>query len=159
MQLIWGFAGRTYHIVGNLILLLIYYCFSKHYFFHSFLSLYTARPSFEYYRHVYFVHLGLQDESLQVTISRLPWGSFTCTGGDFPCIGDIQLTSQSEGRCNYLMSSLQMTLEKWCSDIYSSLQGCGNTMSNLVPFCSGQVWNIYLLVLGKVWTNIIQFYI
>ena len=30
-------------------------------------SLYTARPSFEYYRQVYFVHSGLQDESLQVT--------------------------------------------------------------------------------------------
>ena len=37
-----------------------------------FLSLYTARPSFEYYRQVYFVHSGLQDESLQVTISKLP---------------------------------------------------------------------------------------
>ena len=36
-----------------------------------FLSLYTARPSSEYYRHVYFVHPGLQDESLQVTISKL----------------------------------------------------------------------------------------
>ena len=32
------------------------------------LSLYTARPSFEYYRQVYFVHSGLQDESL----SKLP---------------------------------------------------------------------------------------
>ena len=38
----------------------------------SFLSLYTARPSFEYYQQVYFVHSGLQDESLQVTISKLP---------------------------------------------------------------------------------------
>ena len=37
-----------------------------------FLSLYTARPSFEYYRQVYYVHSGLQDESLQVTISKLP---------------------------------------------------------------------------------------
>ena len=37
-----------------------------------FLSLYTARPSFEYYRRVYFIHTGLQDESLQVTISKLP---------------------------------------------------------------------------------------
>ena len=27
---------------------------------------------FEYYRQVYFVHSGLQDESLQVTISKLP---------------------------------------------------------------------------------------
>ena len=40
--------------------------------FFFFLSLYTARPSFEYYRQVYFVHSGLQDESLQVTISKLP---------------------------------------------------------------------------------------
>ena len=46
------------------------------------LSLYTARPSFEYYRQVYFVHSGLQDESLQVTISKLPQGSLTCTGDD-----------------------------------------------------------------------------
>ena len=36
-----------------------------------FLSLYTARPSFDYYRQMYFVHSGLQDESLQVTISKL----------------------------------------------------------------------------------------
>ena len=33
-----------------------------------FLSLYSVKPSFEYYRQVYFVHSGLQDESLQVTI-------------------------------------------------------------------------------------------
>ena len=37
-----------------------------------FLTLYTARPSFEYYRQLYFVHSGLQDESLQVTISKSP---------------------------------------------------------------------------------------
>ena len=37
-----------------------------------FLSLYTARPSCKYYLQVYFVHSGLQDESLQVTISKLP---------------------------------------------------------------------------------------
>ena len=36
------------------------------------ISLYTARPSFEYYPQVYFIHSGLQDESLQVTISKLP---------------------------------------------------------------------------------------
>ena len=40
-----------------------------------FLSRYTARPSFKYYRQVYFVYSGLQDESLQVTISKLPYGS------------------------------------------------------------------------------------
>ena len=82
------------------------------------LSLYTARPSFEYYPQVYFVHSGLQDESLQVTISKLPYGSLTCTGGDFPCTGYIQLTSRSEGRCTNLESSLQMTLEKACSVIH-----------------------------------------
>ena len=36
-----------------------------------FFFLYTARPSFEYYRQVYFVHSGMQDESVQVTISKL----------------------------------------------------------------------------------------
>ena len=36
------------------------------------LSLYTARLSFEYYRQVNFVNSGLQDEILQVTISKLP---------------------------------------------------------------------------------------
>ena len=41
-------------------------------FLSFFLSLYTARPYFEYYGQVYFVHSGLQDESLQVTISKLP---------------------------------------------------------------------------------------
>ena len=38
----------------------------------AFFSLYTARPSFEYYRQAHFVHSGMQDESLQVTISKLP---------------------------------------------------------------------------------------
>ena len=37
-----------------------------------FFSLNTAKPSFEYYQQVYFVYSGLQDESLQVTISKLP---------------------------------------------------------------------------------------
>ena len=37
----------------------------------DFLSLYTARLSFKYCGQVYFVHSGLQDESLQVTISKL----------------------------------------------------------------------------------------
>ena len=69
-----------------------------------------------YYWQVYFVHSGLQDESLQVTTSKLPAGSLTCTGGDFPCTGDIQLTSRCEGRCTYLAISLQMTLDKACSD-------------------------------------------
>ena len=45
-----------------------------------------------------FVHSGLQDESVKVTISKLPQGSLACTVGDFPCTGDIQLTSRSEGR-------------------------------------------------------------
>ena len=56
-----------------------------------------------------FVHSGVQGENLQVTISKLPWGSLTCTGGDFPCRGDILLTSRSEGLCTNLASSLQMT--------------------------------------------------
>ena len=79
-------------------------------------SIYCLALAFEHYRQVYIVHSGLQDESLQVTISKLPYGSLTCTGGDFPCTGDIQLTSRSEGRCTYLASSLQMTLEKACLD-------------------------------------------
>ena len=37
------------------------------------------------------LYTGLQDESLQVTISKLPSGSLTCTGGDSFCTGDIQL--------------------------------------------------------------------
>ena len=90
--------------------------FSLTFLYFFFLSLYTARPSFEYYRQVYFVHYGLQDESLQVSISKLPKGSLTCTGGDFPYTGDIQLTPRSEGRCTYLVSSLQITLEKACLD-------------------------------------------
>ena len=49
-------------------------CESEHDSF--FLSLYTARPSFEFYRQVYFEHSGLQDESLQVTISKLVLGHF-----------------------------------------------------------------------------------
>ena len=32
---------------------------------------------------MYFVHSGIQDESLQVTISKLLYGSLTCTAGDF----------------------------------------------------------------------------
>ena len=28
--------------------------------------------------------------------------------GDFPCTGDVQLTSRSEGGCTYLVSSLQI---------------------------------------------------
>ena len=40
-------------------------------------------------------HTGLQAESLQVTISKLPRGSLAFTMGDFLCTGDIQLMSQS----------------------------------------------------------------
>ena len=57
-------------------------------------------PPLEYYRQVYFVHSRLQDESIQVTISKLPQGSLPCTTGhpgDFPSTGDIQLTSRSKG--------------------------------------------------------------
>ena len=38
--------------------------------------------------------------------------NLTCTRGDSPCTGGIQLTSRSEGRCTYLVSFLQMTLYK-----------------------------------------------
>ena len=55
--------------------------------FSFFVSLYTARPSCEYYRQVYLVHSGLQDESLQVTISKLPLGSLTAQGVTFPAQG------------------------------------------------------------------------
>ena len=62
---------------------------------------------------VYFVLSVLQDESLQVTIPNLPLGSLTCTiMGDFPCTGDTQLMSRSEGWHTYLVSFRQMTLEK-----------------------------------------------
>ena len=46
-----------------------------------FLSLYTARASFEYYRQVYFVHSGLQDESPQVSISKLHRGWLSLNKG------------------------------------------------------------------------------
>ena len=35
-------------------------------------SIYCLALAFEHYRQVYVVHSGLQDESLQVTISKLP---------------------------------------------------------------------------------------
>ena len=41
------------------------------FFFLSF-SIYCLALAFEHYRQVYIVHSGLQDESLQVTISKLP---------------------------------------------------------------------------------------
>ena len=46
----------------------------------SFLSLCTARPSFEYHRQVYFVHSRLQDESLQETISKLGFFNLAAQG-------------------------------------------------------------------------------
>ena len=45
--------------------------FSDLSFFLSF-SMYCQALAFEHYRQVYIVHSGLQDESLQVTISKLP---------------------------------------------------------------------------------------
>ena len=42
-----------------------------HFVFLSF-SIYCLTLAFEHYRQVYIVHSGLQDESLQVTISKLP---------------------------------------------------------------------------------------
>ena len=35
-------------------------------------SIYCLTLAFEHYRQVYIVHSGLQDESLQVTITKLP---------------------------------------------------------------------------------------
>ena len=35
-------------------------------------SIYCLALAFEHYRQVYILHSGLQDESLQVTISKLP---------------------------------------------------------------------------------------
>ena len=84
-----------------------------------------------YYRQLYFVHSGVQDKNRQVTISKLPYDSFTCTLGDSPCTGDILLTSRSEGRCTYLVSSLQMTLEKACSDTEIFLAASGSELGPL----------------------------
>ena len=47
-------------------------------------SIYCLELAFEHYRQV---HSELQDESLQVSISKLPQGSLTCTRGDFPAQG------------------------------------------------------------------------
>ena len=50
-------------------------------------SIYCLTLACEYHRQVYFEHSGLQDESQQVTISKLPYGSLTCTGVTFPAQG------------------------------------------------------------------------
>ena len=50
---------------------------------------------------MYFIHSGLQDEMLHVTIFKLPLGSLTCTRITVPALG-----APSEGRRNYLVSSL-----------------------------------------------------
>ena len=84
---------------------------------------YTAWHSYKHCQQVYFVHSWSQDESLQVTISKLPF--LTCTRGLLPCTWNIWLTSQSEGRHTYLVSSLQITLRKACSDTEFSLPGAG----------------------------------
>ena len=63
---------------------------------------------------------------IQVTISKLSFGSLICTRGESPCTGDIQLTSRSEGRCTYLVSSLQITLRKACSDTEIFLAASGD---------------------------------
>ena len=52
--------------------------------------------------------------------------SLTCTRGDSTCTGDIQLKSRSEGQCTHLVSSLQMTLEKACSDTENFLAASGD---------------------------------
>ena len=65
---------------------------------------------------MYFVHSGLQDESLKVTISKLLYGSLTCTGDDFPCTGGLQLTSGSKGRHTYLDQTAHETVMFLCRD-------------------------------------------
>ena len=80
-----------------------------------FLSVHTVTPSLEDYEHVYILHTGFagwKSTSSHVTTV----GSLTCTGGDSRCKGGLQLTARSEGRRTYLVSSLQMTLRKACSD-------------------------------------------
>ena len=57
---------------------------------------------------------------------KQPYRNYRCTRGDSPCTGDIQLTSRSEGRCTYLVSSLQMTLENACSDTVIFLAASGD---------------------------------
>ena len=74
--------------------------------------------SVEDYEHVYILH------------TSFAWWKFTSNHvnycrvhvGDFPCTGGIQLselTSRSEGRHTYLVSSLQMIIRKACSDTES----------------------------------------
>ena len=66
------------------------------------------------------------DRSTLYTLGCRMQASLTCTGGDFPCTEDIQLTIRSEGRCTYLVWSLQMTPEKACSDTEIFLAASGD---------------------------------
>ena len=54
---------------------------------------------------------AFEDDSVSTFNYSVSEKTFTQAGENFPCTGDIQLTSRSEGRCTYLVSSLQMTLE------------------------------------------------
>ena len=54
----------TYNILTPVGLLLLSFFLS--------LSIYCLALAFEHYRQVYIVHSGLQNESLQATISKLP---------------------------------------------------------------------------------------
>ena len=98
-----------------------------------FLSLHTVRRPHEHDRRLYFVHFGLQDESLQETISKVRYGSLTFTRCDFPCTEGIELTFRSEGRLTYLVSSLQMTLRKACSGTEIFLAARGSSLGPLAP--------------------------
>ena len=54
---------------------------------------------------------ALEDDSVSTFNYFVSVKTLTQAGENFLCTGDIQLTSRSEGRCTYLLSSLQMTLE------------------------------------------------
>ena len=59
---------------------------------------------------------AFEDDSVSTFNYFVSVKTLTQAGENFPCTGDIQLTSRSEGRCTYLVSSLQMALENLCSD-------------------------------------------
>ena len=115
-------------------------------------SIYCLALAFEHYRQVNIVHSWLQDESLQDSRNQMEiiGGSLTCTRGDFPCTGDIQLTSRSEGRCTYLVSSLQMTLEKACSDSEIGEIPRHKRGSNLGPLAPEASARVSLITAGSL---------
>ena len=71
------------------------------------------------------IHLNNRKKMIKLQFFTVTCNISPCTGGDFPCTGDIHLMPQSEGRCTYL-TSLQMTLETACMDIEIFLAACGH---------------------------------